>query len=192
MAPRLSQNGHFFLVLLPQSIHHVAITSSIDCLTSGKEVHQKDISGIPEVVAIILCTTSTVLNFFLGGGSVHFDVMEAIYLSGTTLVTQILLPVMIWSSNPLLVDIYHIKHSKHKPTLMFMIVTQLLLAPTCRHLPVCYKQFHALKFTKMLRCTTNSHFILGQPVCDSLVWPTWLFWNALHQMESCLLLITYS
>jgi len=44
----------------------------------------------------------------------------------------------------------------------------------------------------MLRCTTISHAILGQPVCDSSVWPTWLFWNALQQLETCLLLVTYS
>jgi len=44
----------------------------------------------------------------------------------------------------------------------------------------------------MLRCTTISHAILGQPVRDSSVWPAWLLWNALQQMETFLLLITYS
>jgi hypothetical protein len=140
-------------------------------------------------VAIILCTQSTWSSFFEGSQSISISWMPS------TLLVKHQSPRFHyqWWFGPVIPYwlIRTISEALSTNPLSSVYVHSVALTPSCRHLPVCHKQLHELRIAKMLRCTTISHAILGQPVCYSSVWPTWLFW-ALQHMETCLLLITYS
>lgn len=134
--------------------------------------------------------------------------MKSIFVFNVTWCTEVSSPVMIWSTNTPLVDLYWIIHSKHKHIGSICHV-HLNHLKTNTQPPSCnqkhYEKFHKTLVAQKLCCapillifTYLSSWIMSSHVrchllaCVSSVRPAWPLWNALHQKKTNLSLITHS